>query len=68
MVKKCRKKFKCKFGPDPFAPFIYQVNTGEQLINIKSRIVYNNAVSDLFDCNNGVRQGENLSPFLFSMY
>ena len=36
--------------------------------NIKSRIVYNNAVSDFFDCNNGVRQGENLSPFLFLMY
>jgi hypothetical protein len=36
--------------------------------NIKSRIVYNNAVSDFFDCNNGVRQGENLSPFLFSIY
>jgi hypothetical protein len=30
--------------------------------NIKSRIVYNNAVSDFFDCNTGVRQGENLSP------
>jgi hypothetical protein len=30
--------------------------------NIESRIVYNNAVSDLFDCNNGVRQGENLWP------
>jgi hypothetical protein len=28
--------------------------------NIKSRIVYNNAVSDFFDCN--------LSPFLFSTY
>jgi hypothetical protein len=23
---------------------------------------------DFFDCNNGVRQGENLSPFLFSIY
>jgi hypothetical protein len=34
--------------------------------NIKSRIVYDNAVSDFFDCNNGVRQGENLHPFLFS--
>jgi hypothetical protein len=36
--------------------------------NIKSRIVYNNAVSDFFDCNNGVRQGENLLSFLFSIY
>ena len=36
--------------------------------NIKSRIVYNNAVSDFFDCNKGVRQGGNLSHFLFSMY
>ena len=31
--------------------------------NIKSRIVYNGKVSNYFDCNNGVRQGENLSPF-----
>ena len=36
--------------------------------SIKSRIVYNNTVSDFFDCNNGVRKGENLFPFLFSMY
>ena len=36
--------------------------------NIKSRIVYNGKVSNYFDCNNGVRQGENLSPFLFSLY
>jgi hypothetical protein len=36
--------------------------------NIRSRIVYNNAASDFFDCNNGVRQLENPSPFLFSMY
>ena len=35
--------------------------------NIKSRIVYNNAVSDFFDCNNGVRQEENLS-LSFSRY
>ena len=31
--------------------------------NIESRIVYNGKVSNYFDCNNGVRQGENLSPF-----
>ena len=36
--------------------------------NIKSCIVYNNAVSDYFACDNGVRQGENLSPFLFSLF
>jgi hypothetical protein len=36
--------------------------------SIKSRIVYNNTVSDFFDCNNGVRQVENLSPLLFSIY
>ena len=27
--------------------------------NIKSRIVYNDYVSDVFPCLNGVRQGEN---------
>ena len=31
--------------------------------NIKSRIVYNGKVSNFFDCNNGVRQGENSPPF-----
>ena len=36
--------------------------------NIKSRIVYNGKVSNYFDCNNGVRQGKNLFPFLFSLY
>ena len=36
--------------------------------NITSCIVYNNAVSDYFACDNGVRQGENLSPFLFSLF
>jgi hypothetical protein len=36
--------------------------------NIKSRIVYNGKVSNYFDCNNGVRQIENLQPFLFSLY
>lgn len=33
---------------------------------IKSRM--NGTVSDFFSCNVGVRQGENLSPFLFSLY
>jgi hypothetical protein len=36
--------------------------------NIKSRIVYNDSVSNVFPCLNGVRQGENLSPFLFALY
>ena len=31
--------------------------------NIKSRIVYYGKVSNFFDCNSGVRQGENLYPF-----
>ena len=34
----------------------------------KSYIRYNNQMSDLFSCNIGVRQGENLSPLLFSVY
>jgi hypothetical protein len=36
--------------------------------NIKSRIVYNDSVSNVFPCLNGVRQVENLSPFLFALY
>ena len=36
--------------------------------NIKSCISYNGAISDYFPCENGVRQGENLSPFLFSLF
>ena len=27
-----------------------------------------NAVSDVFECNNGVSQGSSLSPFLYSIY
>ena len=36
--------------------------------NIKSRIVYNDSDSNFFTCLNSVRQGENLSPFLFVLY
>ena len=36
--------------------------------NIKSCVVYNNCKSDFFRCENGVRQGENLSSFLFSIF
>ena len=36
--------------------------------NIKSRIQYNKETSNYFECNVGVRQGENLQPFLFSLY
>jgi hypothetical protein len=34
----------------------------------KSRIVYKNSMSEFFLCSNGVRQGENLSPFLFALF
>ena len=35
---------------------------------IKSCVSVNNECSQLFFCNTGVRQGENLSPVLFSLY
>ena len=36
--------------------------------NIKSRIKTKDGTSPFFPCCNGVRQGENLSPFLFSIF
>lgn len=36
--------------------------------NIKSRVCYGSEFSDFFPCNVGVRQGESLSPVLFSLY
>ena len=35
---------------------------------VKSCVVSNGKHSDFFMCNSGVRQGENLSPLLFSLY
>ena len=35
---------------------------------IKAKIRVNGVLSDTFPCQLGVRQGENLSPFLFSLY
>ena len=36
--------------------------------NIKSRIIFNGNTTDFFKCEIGVRQGENMSPFLFSIF
>ena len=36
--------------------------------NIKSRILYNDSVSNFFPCLNGVSQGEHLYSFLFALY
>jgi hypothetical protein len=36
--------------------------------DIKSNIIFNNSKSDYFPCDNGIRQGENLSPFLFAIF
>lgn len=36
--------------------------------NVKSKVKYMNNLSDSFECTLGVRQGECLSPFLFSMF
>ena len=35
---------------------------------IKSTVLVNGQMKDFFICNAGVRQGENLSPFLFALY
>jgi hypothetical protein len=35
---------------------------------IKSRVICNGQQSELFSCNVGIRQGENLSPFLFAIF
>ena len=35
---------------------------------IKSCILLNGVKSEYFNCEKGVRQGENLSPLLFSLY
>jgi hypothetical protein len=37
-------------------------------IDVKSLVKVNGTSSDYFNCNVGVRQGEHLSPFLFSLY
>ena len=37
-------------------------------LNIKSFVTVNGERSMLFPCDIGVRQGENLSPLLFSIY
>lgn len=36
--------------------------------NVKSRVKYDGSVSPSFDCYLGVRQGESLSPLLFSLF
>ena len=36
--------------------------------SVKSRVKHDNTLSEPFTCNTGVRQGECLSPFLFTMY
>ena len=36
--------------------------------SVKSRVLYHNNLSEDFECIIGVRQGECLSPFLFSIY
>ena len=36
--------------------------------NIKSQVTTKEGSSNFFNCGVGVRQGENLSPFLFSIF
>ena len=35
---------------------------------IRSRIIHNGCKSEYFQCNIGVRQGENVTPFYFHLY
>jgi len=35
---------------------------------VQSRVKLGNKLNDAFECSLGVRQGESLSPFLFSMF
>lgn len=35
---------------------------------VKSKVTLNSNSIECFDCNISVRQGENLSPILFSLY
>ena len=46
-----------------FFRIVYQMYQG-----LKSLILVNNKQSALFPCSIGIRQGENLSPVLFSLY
>ena len=36
-------------------------------MNTFSKVKYQGAMSDQFECNIGVRQGESISPFLFNI-
>ena len=44
------------------------INIQSIYAKVKSRVKYNNELSNDFDCYLGVRQSESFSPFLFSMY
>ena len=47
-------------------------NTLNVIVNMykdtKSRIVYENSMSEFFPCSNVVRREANLSPFLFALF
>ena len=36
--------------------------------NIKSRVKFNNTLSETFECHLGVFQGDSLSPLIISLY
>ena len=57
--KKKKKKKKC---------FNISSRNSSGQVELKSRIVSNEESSVFFPCLQGVRQGENLSPFLFSLF
>ena len=52
------------------------IHSGSQIMNViynlyqntKACIKLNNSISPTFSCNIGVRQGDNLSPLLFSLF
>ena len=58
----------CVFYPNIMKLEVCKCSIRNMYKGIKSKVQIDPDVSDYFMCKVGVRQGENLSPFLFSIY